>query len=39
MNLDDLPPAEVMWEGKFVRALCAAANGNMRAAPTTSARS
>jgi ADP-ribose pyrophosphatase len=21
MNLDDLPPAEVMWEGKFVRAL------------------
>jgi ADP-ribose pyrophosphatase len=22
MNLDDLPPVEVMWEGKFVRALC-----------------
>ena len=21
MNLDDLPPAEVMWEGKFVRAM------------------
>jgi ADP-ribose pyrophosphatase len=21
MNLDDLPPVEVMWEGKFVRAL------------------
>ena len=21
MNLDDLPPAELMWEGKFVRAL------------------
>jgi len=21
MNLDDLPPAQVMWEGKFVRAL------------------
>ena len=21
MNLEDLPPAEVMWEGKFVRAL------------------
>ncbi|MES2135827.1 MAG: NUDIX hydrolase [Pseudomonadota bacterium] len=21
MNLDDLPPAEVMWEGKFVRAV------------------
>ena len=21
MNLDDLPPAEVMWEGKFIRAL------------------
>jgi ADP-ribose pyrophosphatase len=21
MNLDDLPPAEVMWEGKFVQAL------------------
>jgi ADP-ribose pyrophosphatase len=21
MNLDDLPPAEVMWEGRFVRAL------------------
>lgn len=21
MNLDDLPPAEIMWEGKFVRAL------------------
>ena len=21
MNLDDLPPLEVMWEGKFVRAL------------------
>jgi ADP-ribose pyrophosphatase len=21
MNLDDLPPAEVMWKGKFVRAL------------------
>jgi ADP-ribose pyrophosphatase len=21
MNLDDLPPADVMWEGKFVRAL------------------
>ena len=21
MNLDDLPPTEVMWEGKFVRAL------------------
>jgi ADP-ribose pyrophosphatase len=21
MNLDDLPPAELMWEGKFIRAL------------------
>jgi ADP-ribose pyrophosphatase len=21
MNLDDLPPAQIMWEGKFVRAL------------------
>ena len=21
MNLDDLPPPELMWEGKFVRAL------------------
>ena len=21
MNLDDLPPADVMWEGKFIRAL------------------
>ena len=21
MNLDDLPPPEVMWAGKFVRAL------------------
>ena len=21
MNLDDLPPVETMWEGKFVRAL------------------
>ena len=21
MNLDDLPPAEVMWSGKYVRAL------------------
>src|SRR6476619_4406132 len=21
MNLDDLPPVELMWEGKFVRAL------------------
>ena len=21
MNLDDLPPLEVMWQGKFVRAL------------------
>jgi ADP-ribose pyrophosphatase len=22
MNLDELPPVEVMWEGRFVRALC-----------------
>ncbi len=23
MNLEDLPPVEVMWEGRFVRALAA----------------